>query len=91
MSQVEAGWLDIQLYPLEPAVWMEQVNSTYRLIASLQGGKILPEAEHSTSLILVDEGRILQVLKKPVENALRYTPKGGRKFGPMIGEKYTFW
>jgi len=88
---VEAGWLDIQLYPLEPAVWMEQVNSTYRLIASLQGGKILPEAEHSTSLIPVDEGRILQVLKKPVENALRYTPKGGRKFGPMIGEKYTFW
>jgi signal transduction histidine kinase len=54
------------------------VSSEGVTIAARQGVELLLELSNSTSSIMVDEGRMLQILNNLVENALRYTPKGGK-------------
>ncbi len=77
LTQVEANGLDIQLQPVQPSVLLEHIYQSYQPIATRQGVELVIEAHPTSSAILVDEGRMLQVLKNLVENALRYTPKGG--------------
>jgi signal transduction histidine kinase len=44
------------------------------------------DAPETVPAILVDEGRMLQVLKNLVDNALRYTPEKGRiRLGAVAG------
>jgi signal transduction histidine kinase len=78
LTQVEAGGLDIQLQPVQPAALLEYVYHTFQPIAAHQGVDLTLDVPESPSFILVDEGRMVQVLKNLLENALRYTPRGGR-------------
>ncbi len=78
LSQVEAKALEIQLQPVSPSRLMEHIHHTYQPIAGRQGVDLVLNLPDSTPNINVDEGRTLQVLKNLVENALRYTPKGGK-------------
>ena len=88
LSQVEGGGLDIQLQPVYPVVLLERIFTTYQPIATRQGVEIFLEAEQSTPMILVDEGRMLQVIKNLVENSLRHTPKGGWiKLQTLVGKQ----
>lgn len=88
LSQVEAGGLEIDLSPLEPAALLERVYQAYQPIAARRGVHLILDAPPSDATILVDEGRMLQVLKNLVENALRYTPEGGRiTLAARFGEK----
>lgn len=88
LSQVEAGGLDIQLKPVSPLPLLERIYHAYQPIATKQGVELSLETPESAPSILADEGRILQVLKNLVDNALRYTPKGGRiTLGLTIGEQ----
>lgn len=77
LTQVEANGLDIQLQPVEPSTLLERLYQSYQPIAARQGVAMVLDQLQSAPQILVDEGRILQVLKNLVDNALRYTPKGG--------------
>lgn len=77
LSQVEAGGLDIQLSPVQPNLLLERTQQAYQPIAARQGVDLRLELPPSLPDINVDEGRMQQVLKNLVENALRYTPKGG--------------
>ena len=77
LSQVEAGGLEIQLQPVAPAALLERVYQAYQPIAARQGVTLSLDTPASLPEILVDEGRMVQVLKNLLENALRYTPKGG--------------
>ena len=78
LSQVEARALEIQLQPVSPSRLMERIQNIFEPIAARQGVTLSLESIASVPEILVDEGRILQVLKNLVENALRYTSKGGK-------------
>lgn len=78
LSQVEAGGLDVQLQPVQPTMLLEQVYRAYQPIAARQGVELILDIPESTPKILVDEGRVLQVLKNLVENALRYTHEKGK-------------
>lgn len=78
LSQVEAGGLEIQLQPVAPSALLERVFYAYQPIAARNGIQLELELPATTPEIRVDEGRMLQVLKNLLENALRYTPKGGR-------------
>ena len=49
----------------------------YQPIAARQGVELVLDAPETIPTVSVDEGRMLQVLKNLVENALRYTPQGG--------------
>jgi len=77
LTQVEAGGLDIQLEPVKPAVLLERVYHAFQPIAARQGVDLVLDVQESAPEILVDEGRMVQVLKNLLENALRYTSKGG--------------
>ncbi len=78
LTQVEASELDIQLQAVQPQALLERVYHAYQPIAARQEVELTLEVPQVSPSILVDEGRMLQVLKNLVENALRYTPKGGR-------------
>jgi len=54
------------------------VYRAYQPIASRQGVELALEAPENMPFISVDEGRMLQVFKNLVENALRYTAEGGK-------------
>jgi len=77
LAQVEAGGLDMQLQQILPTALMERIFHAYLPITSRQGVDLVLDIPESISFILVDEGRMLQVIKNLVENALRYTPRGG--------------
>ncbi len=78
LTQVEGGGLELQLQPLQPACLLEHIYQTYQPIAARQGVELALEAPASVPPIRVDELRMLQVLKNLVDNALRYTPAGGK-------------
>ena len=77
LTQVESNTLDIHLQPVLPSVLLERIYNAYQPIASRQGVELALEETGNIPSILVDEGRMLQVLKNLVDNALRYTPEGG--------------
>ncbi len=77
LSQVEAGGLEIQLAPVQPADLLERVHLAYQPIAARQGVELKLDCSQELPVVQIDEGRMLQVLKNLVENALRYTPQGG--------------
>jgi len=88
LSQVEAGGLDIQAQPVQPAELLERIYHAYQPIASRQGVELVLEAPGTAPAILVDEGRMLQVLKNLVDNALRYTPEKGKiTLSAVAGER----
>jgi signal transduction histidine kinase len=77
LTQVEAGGLDIQAQPVSPAVLLKRVCNAFQPIAARQNVNLFVDIPVDVPPIMVDEGRMLQVLKNLVENALRYTPAGG--------------
>lgn len=78
LTQVEAGGLEIQLQAVPPAALLERIQSAFQPIAARQGVELVLDVSPHLPDILADEGRMLQVLKNLVDNALRYTPQGGR-------------
>lgn len=94
LTQVEAGGLDILVQPVAPFTLLQRIYHAYQPIAARQGVELALDAPETaapeaaadadasestlTPFIRVDEGRMLQVLKNLVENALRYTPEKGK-------------
>lgn len=77
LTQVEAGGLDVQLQAAPPGALLERIAQAYQPIAARQGVDLMLDVPDDLPDIWVDEGRMLQVLKNLVDNALRYTPRGG--------------
>jgi signal transduction histidine kinase len=63
--------LDIQLQPVEPRTLKERIYHSYQPIADRLGVKLSMDVPQESVNILIDEGRMLQVLKNLVDNALR--------------------
>jgi len=78
LTQVETHTLDIQMQSVSPSDLLKRVQLTFSPIAGQKDIQLVTEAEKNLPQIMVDEGRMLQVLKNLVENALRYSPTGGR-------------
>jgi two-component system, OmpR family, sensor histidine kinase BaeS len=78
LTQIDGGGLDIQLQPMQPSLLLERIYHAYQLITARQTVELVLDLPASCPPILVDEGRMLQVLMNLVDNALSYTPKGGR-------------
>jgi two-component system, OmpR family, sensor histidine kinase BaeS len=78
LTQVEAKTLEMQLQPLSPVALLRHVQQIYEPIASRKGITLVMDAAKEIPEINVDEGRMQQVLKNLIENALRYTPAGGK-------------
>jgi two-component system OmpR family sensor kinase/two-component system sensor histidine kinase BaeS len=77
LAQVEGGGLEFQLQEVQPEALLPHVYQAYQPIAARQGVELGLGVPESLPPILVDEGRMVQVLKNLLENAMRYTPRGG--------------
>ena len=88
LTQAEGGGVEILLSPIAPNQLLEQINQAYQPLASQQGVDLRLELDETPVMINVDEGRMLQVLKNLMENALRHTPAGGTvTLASKVGEQ----
>lgn len=78
LTQVEAGGLEMQLQPIAPEALLRRMGQTFQPIAGRQGVTVALDAAEALPAIQADEGRMMQVLRNLLENALRHTPDGGR-------------
>lgn len=77
LSQADRKNLGIQVDSIDPGKLMEQIYQIYQPMMDKEGIVFKKEIEPDLPLITLDEGRMLQVLKNLVDNALRYTHKDG--------------
>lgn len=78
LTQVESGGLDFQIQKINPHNLLDSVYQTYQPIAAQKNVQLILDKKVNTPDILVDEGRLTQVLKNLIENALRYASKNGK-------------
>jgi signal transduction histidine kinase len=91
LTQVEAGALEFQKELVQPEDLIERVYCVFQPIAERQGVSLTIDKKN-TPTVEVDEGRMEQVLKNLVENALRHTPKGGAvQLGVRGSNPVEFW
>lgn len=77
LTQAESGGLEIQLQATSPAGLLEHIYHIYKPITEKMGVALELRITPGLPQIDVDEGRMIQILKNLVENAMRYTPRGG--------------
>lgn len=90
LTQAESGALELLLQPIDPASLLEHITRIYRPIVEQKGVGLELKVDHTLSPIKIDEGRMIQVLKNLVDNALRYTPAGGTiRLSAEAGERVS--
>jgi signal transduction histidine kinase len=77
LSRADAGELALLRQPVSPRSLLERVRGIYAHAAEKKGIHLKLKAARDLAEINVDERRMLQVLSNLLDNALRYTPKGG--------------
>lgn len=88
LTQAEGGGIEILLNPVAPDELLERIAQAFQPIASEQGVDLQLNLDKNLVMINVDEGRMLQVLKNLMENALRHTPAGGTvTLASKVGEQ----
>ncbi len=78
MSRIEAGMLRIQPQPIKLANLASRVVGKLRQRAAKEGHMLQLNVAPDLPLVHADAGRLEQVLRNLIENALKYSPEGGR-------------
>ena len=78
LSLADAGELSIHPQTVEPERLLQDIASTYQNQAQRKNLGLDLNIASPLSPIEVDPGRMTQVLTNILDNALRYTPEGGR-------------
>ena len=78
LSLADAGELSINLQSVEPGRLLQDVASTYQYQAQQKNVTLALDIAAPLPPIEVDPGRMTQVLTNILDNALRYTPDGGK-------------
>ncbi len=78
LSLADAGELTLSLHPVKPAALLRDVITAHAPRAHQREIRLELEPSPGLPAILVDAGRINQVLGNLLDNALRHTPAGGR-------------
>lgn len=76
LASLNASRFSVSREPVQVASVLDKVQRNFGP-QSLQAGVSL-QAEPSMAVVMSDQDRLVQVLSNLVENALRYTPAGGR-------------
>ncbi|MAT45706.1 MAG: hypothetical protein CL609_25520 [Anaerolineaceae bacterium] len=77
LSQADARVLGIQVEPIDPGILIEEIYQAYQPMMEKGGLKFKKDIQPQLPLVPLDEGRMVQVIKNLVENAMRYTHKNG--------------
>lgn len=78
LSLADAGELALNRRPCPPAELLERAVSLQTIRAQTQGVTLTLDTAPDLPLVNVDPDRLAQVLGNLLDNALRYTPAGGR-------------
>ncbi|MEJ2556887.1 MAG: HAMP domain-containing sensor histidine kinase [Anaerolineae bacterium] len=78
LSLADAGELPLARRPVDPRTLLERAMSAHSPEAQQRDIAIQVETPSDLPQVEVDPGRMAQVLENLVNNALRYTPEGGR-------------
>lgn len=77
LSRVEAGRLDLESIPFAPRRVLAAVLDGHGLLAKRQGVRLSGEVSPAVpEVVRGDPGRLAQVLRNLVSNALKFTPNG---------------
>lgn len=77
ISKIEAGELDIEIVPFDLGTAMQQIAQLFLPLATDRGIALqLQDSSDTPAVVLGDLGRIQQVLRNLVSNALKFTEEG---------------
>ena len=93
LSLSEAGELTLTLQPVSPSDLIDRVSGAYLPKARSLNISLEAEADANLPDINADSYRITQVLANLLDNALRYTPSGGRLklSAQSVSDGIKFW
>ena len=77
LSKMEAGMMDYTRVPSDPAALLDRSIQTVQLTAQRKGIRLEVMCPHPLPVLLLDEGRMQQVLDNLLNNAMKFTPGGG--------------
>ena len=78
LARIESGKMELKPVPMRLPEIVSQVIETLRPIWESKGLKIELESPPSLPLVLADQGALRQILSNLLDNAIKFTPKGGR-------------
>jgi len=77
LSKVEAGKMDFELAPVDPATVVREVSEIVRTLAAQKRISIRTEIDKALGRIMADARSLKQILYNYISNALKFTPDGG--------------
>lgn len=78
LSRLESGQLTLRVSPVELAPLMEDIKARFSLMTQQQEIEVAVELPEGLPDAMADEDRLRQVMINLMENALKFTPAGGR-------------
>jgi signal transduction histidine kinase len=78
ISHIDTGRLEMELRPVSLDKLAAETIASHRLLAQEHGLSLEHRGSEPEPVALVDEDRILQTLNNLLENAIHYTPEGGK-------------
>jgi signal transduction histidine kinase len=87
LTNSDAGTLPLDLKPIELAVLALNAARDHQSIAEAKGIDFAIEVDPNVGAIAGDQSRLRQVLDHLLDNAIGYTPKGGRVLLHASGDK----
>src|SRR5207237_5884532 len=78
LSKVEAGNLELRSQAVDGARVVDGVRKTPRTLAARKRIRVDAQIDPTLGRVVVDPGKLKQVLYNYLSNALKFTPDGGR-------------
>jgi signal transduction histidine kinase/CheY-like chemotaxis protein len=86
LAKVEAGKLEFRPEPVDIARLLAEVSAIVRTLAAQKRLKIEVEVDRSVGPIVIDAGRLKQIIYNYLSNALKFTPPTGRVIVRVLPE-----
>jgi PAS domain S-box-containing protein len=77
LAKVESGKMEFTAGPIEPALLVEEVRGVLRGVAAQKNIRVEVEIAPELGLIVLDSGKLRQVLYNYLSNALKFSGDGG--------------